>query len=179
MRRRPSVGRPCTCPRGDARRPLTAAGRRRHAHRLTNRQRPHAATWRRGIGSCRRPGVHGRTIPHNTTRDASHEPVGARARPGMTYSTTQHNTAQHSTTQQHSTSTTADVGRPHSCTIDRGPSWGRPAVHVENPAGRLARLLRTTRDTIGNTKNRKRACVHEKHAGANGRGRPLHHYPHN
>jgi hypothetical protein len=48
----------------------------------------------------------------------------------------------HDRTTPHNTSTTADVGRPGSCTIDHGPAHqlGRPVVHVENPAGRLARL---------------------------------------
>ena len=60
--------------------PLTATDRRRHARRLTNRQWPHAATWRRGIGSCRRPAVHGRTTPHNTAQHRSTADVG---RPGL------------------------------------------------------------------------------------------------
>jgi hypothetical protein len=84
----------------------------------------------------------GRARPHNPSpRRFARAPTGSCAS-GHTTRAPQH-TAAHRSTPQHTTrAQRPHDGRPGSCTIDHGPAdqLGRPAVHVENPAGRLDQL---------------------------------------
>ena len=91
-------------------RPLTAAGRRRHADRLHDRQRPHAATWRRMTG-----------------------PAGARACAAAQHRTTPHNTAQHRTRGRRRPAGLVHDRRP----AGHAPGQALELVHRTNPAGRL------------------------------------------
>jgi hypothetical protein len=112
------------------------------------------------------------TTQHNTTQHNTTQ-----------HNTTQHNTTQHSTTQhntaQHNTaqhSTTADVGRPGSCTIDsrpgRRPGRGSSSCTEKIRPADLTSCARTSRDTIDNIKNRKRARMPGDCAGIVGRRPP-------